>query len=101
MEIQSSIATLVLGGLAFSCLLISGLFFWQEIGEVNRKKPENEQISYFGMYPQKYARIKKEYKRLYPKGRVHTIGFIFEVVGFILLFLTAVSAGFFKHLAQK
>jgi hypothetical protein len=101
MDVHISLTTLVFLCVGISCAVISSFLFWQEIGEVNRKLPENEQISYLGMYPQKYTRIKREYKRLYPNGRIHRMGFVFEVVGFVFLFLAAVSAGFFNHWLAK
>ncbi len=89
--------SIVLGALAISCLLISGFIFTQEIGEVNRKLPEDQQISYWWMYSEKYMSIKKEYKRLYPQGRLHFAQFILQILGFVFLFLAVIAAGFFKH----
>ena len=96
-DIHISVTTLVFLCPGISCLLISGFLFIQEIGEVNRKLPENEQISYWGMHADKAWKIKHEYRRLYPNGRLHRLRFAFELVGFVLLFLAAVSAAFFKH----
>ena len=39
--------------LATSCAAMSGLLIYQEIGVVNRKLPDNEQIPYLFMYPGK------------------------------------------------
>jgi hypothetical protein len=46
------------------------------------------------MYPQKMARIKREYKRLYPSGKVEYWRFGFQIAGFVFLALTAIAAGF-------
>jgi hypothetical protein len=54
--------------LAATCAIISGFLGCQEIGEVNRKLPESQQIPYLLMYPGKMREIKTEYKRLYPTG---------------------------------
>jgi len=40
------------------------------IQEINRKLPEKEQISYLWGHPVKYRKIKNEYRRLYPSGRL-------------------------------
>ena len=93
---ELNFTSIVLGALAISCFVASGFFLTQEIGEINRKLPENQQISYWWMYAEKYARVKKEYKRLYPKGRIHLLGNIFGAVGIVLLLLAAIAAGFFR-----
>jgi hypothetical protein len=100
LEIHVSITTLILICLGASCLLISGLFSVQEIGEVNRKLPADEQISYWGMYAEKASRIKQQYKRLYPDGRLHRLRFIFEIIGFLLLLSALITSRFFGHLIR-
>jgi hypothetical protein len=93
---ELNLASIVLAALAGSCLLLSGFLLTQEVGEVNRKLPEDQQISYWWMHVDKYARIKREYKRLYPNGRIHTFSIIFEFAGFALGLLAAIAAGFFR-----
>jgi hypothetical protein len=87
---------LILFLLAISSIIFSAFLLWKEIGELNRKLPDTEQIPYFWMYTGKRMRIKHEYKRLYPNGRIDLAVFAFEFTGFILLILSAVAAGFFK-----
>lgn len=101
MGIQISLTTGIFLCLGISCGAVSTFFLCQEIGEVNRKMPEDKQISYFGMYPSKFSRIKKEYQRLYPDGWIHRIGSAFEIAAVVFLLLAAVSAGFFRNLAPK
>ena len=60
-----SLPTVVLFSLAGSCAILPSFLLWQEIGEINRKLPNAEQISYWGMQPAKMARIKREYRRPY------------------------------------
>ncbi len=79
--------------LATSCFVLSGFFIWQEIGEVNRKLPEDEQISYYWTSPTKMSRIKTEYKRLYPSGRVELLRVTFQIAGFVFLVLAALTSG--------
>jgi len=69
---------------------------WQEIGEINRKLPDAEQISHWGMHPVKMAKVKREYKRLYPSGRIDLMRHIFQYVGFASMALLLVPLGFFK-----
>jgi len=82
--------------LACSSCILSAFFLWQEIGEINRKLPDTEQISYWGMHPVKMARLKREYKRLYPSGKIDLMRRIFQYVGFAFMVLLLVPLGFFK-----
>ena len=91
-----SSTTLSLLALGATCGIVSGFFLMVEIGEINRKVPESEQISYLGIHPVKMARIKSEYKRLYPAGRAELCRVIFQTVAFVLLVLAAVAAGAFR-----
>jgi len=91
-----NLPSIVLGALAISCAVMSGLLLTQEIGEINRKLPEDRQISYWWMYSEKYTRIKTEYRRLYPSGRIHTLGVIFELAAFAFFLLAVAAAGFFQ-----
>ena len=51
-----------------------GLTIWSDlvvsamIEEVNRRLPEDQQVSYLWAYPGKLSKIKDHYKRFYPKG---------------------------------
>jgi hypothetical protein len=46
------------------------------IREVNRKRPEGDQLSYFAFTPQKSRMIVREYRRLYPDGNLHTYSYL-------------------------
>jgi len=48
------------------------------------------------MYPGKTGRIKTEYKRLYPNGRVNFWRSLFQGARFAFLALTAIGGGFLK-----
>jgi hypothetical protein len=89
--------SIVLAALATSCLVLSALCLTQEIGEINRQLPDDQQLSYWGMYTEKFVRVKHEYKRLYPRGRLHTAVNAFWIAGAFLLLLSAVAAGLLKH----
>jgi len=93
----------ILLALAASCCALSGFFLWQEIGEVNRKLSDAEQISYWGMHlsywgmhPLKMARIRKEYRRLYPSGKIDLMRRIFQYATFAFLALSLIPLGFFR-----
>lgn len=86
----------VLLGLACSCAVLSGFFLWQQIGEINRRLPDREQIPYWGMHPMKMARVRNEYKRLYPAGKIDLMRRLFQYAAFIFVGLLLIPLGFFK-----
>jgi len=91
-----SLPALSLLCLAFSSGMLSAFFLWQQIGEINRKLPDNEQISYWGMHPMKMARIKREYMRLYPSGKIDLMRRIFQYAAFAFMALSLIPLGFFR-----
>jgi hypothetical protein len=46
------------------------------IGEVNRKRQESDLVSYLGFTPQKSQMIFREYRRLYPDGKLHIYSYL-------------------------
>ena len=91
----------VLFVLAVSCIVVATFILGREIDEINRKLSAEEQISHLWMYTDKRLTIRREYRRLYPNGRLERLGFAFEILGFFLLACAAVSAGFFDHWLRK
>jgi hypothetical protein len=90
------LVALVLFAAAQVCAALGGYLQWIMLAEVNRKLPDAEQISYFLWYRGKYVRLLKEYRRLYPGGRLPTLSRVAFATG-VLLFLTAAGAfGFFR-----
>ena len=94
--ITFSIPAAILFSLACSCCILSGIFLLQEIGEVNRKLPDGGQISYWGMHSLKMARIKSEYRRLYPFGKVDLMRRIFQYAALAVMALLLIPLGFFR-----
>jgi hypothetical protein len=88
--------TLLFLSLGATCAIISGYMAFQEIGEVNRRLSEDQQFAYYGFYPGKMQRIKQEYRRLYPKGRVETLRVVFQIASFVFVALAFVEARFLK-----
>ena len=65
------VAGIILFCLAISAIILTNLFQMMMIGEINRKRPENKLVSYFGFTPFKTLRIFREYRHLYPVGKLH------------------------------
>jgi hypothetical protein len=71
-SIGLNIAGMIFLCLATSCLILSSLMTYQEIGEVNRKLPDDQQIPYILMYPGKNGEDKGRVQTLIPdrKSRI-------------------------------
>src|SRR5260370_32737522 len=67
----TAIVLIILFCLAVSAIFLCNLFLTMMIGEINRKREEGNLISYFGFTPFKTLRIFKEYRSVYPKGKLH------------------------------
>jgi hypothetical protein len=81
-----------------SCAIFGNLLLYVIVGRINEKVPENQKVSYLGWHPDKYRRVLKEHRRLYPESRsrlyLHLLtwgGFALGIVGFILLCLAGRS----------
>lgn len=70
-------------------IVASGLILYAMIGRVNRKLPDDEQISYLFFYPAKGIKITREYRRLYPRSHLNTVRIILNALGFILMAICA------------
>lgn len=57
------------------------------IGEINRKRQENKQISYFGFTFPKMLRIYREYRRLHSNGKLH----IYALGSFVLAIISLLA----------
>ena len=64
--------------LAMSGVFLGNMFMMMIIGEINRKRTDG--MSYFGFTPSKMIAIFKEYRKSYPKGRLH----VYFVASFVL-----------------
>jgi len=53
-----------------SGVVLANMFLIMIIGEINRKRPNGNLESYFGFTLPKMLRIFKEYRRLYPSGKL-------------------------------
>jgi hypothetical protein len=93
------VAGWILFSLGTTCAMLSNFILVQEIGEVNRKLPDDEQISYWFWWPGKAFHLFAEYKRLYPNGRLEFWRITLEIAAIIFavaLVLTIFPP--FKHL---
>lgn len=87
----------VITGIVAFCIAGTGVFFGNMlttimIGEINRKRREGDLVSYFGFTPQKARMIFREYRRLYPYGKLHIysyLAFVAVIAGMITVAVCA------------
>src|SRR5439155_10187192 len=90
-----NVPAVILLSIACSCAILSAFFLWQQIGEINRKLPDSEQISYWGMHPAKMAKMKRECKRLCPSGKTELMRRNVQDAAFAFMILLLIPLGFF------
>jgi hypothetical protein len=91
------IARLIIGIVAFcaatTAAIYSSMIEARMIDEINRKKSEGDLISQFWFTAQKHARIRKEYRQLYPDGKLLTYLWTATAVVFTGFVVVAVCLG--------
>jgi hypothetical protein len=84
----------VIAGLSSICVAATGLvaaniLLTAMIGEINRKRSDENLVSYLGFTFPKVQRVVEEYRRSYPAGRLH----IYTSIAFVLAIAALVAAG--------
>ena len=83
-----AVVGIVLFSVALSAIVLANLFLTMMIGEINRKRSDDNLVSYFGFTLPKMLRIFREYRRAYPTGKLHIyclISFAISVSGLIVV----------------
>ncbi len=65
------------------------------IGEINRRLPDEQKVSYLFGHFGKFAKISSEYRRLYPDGRLLQLYRALLLLGITLLIAFAWRIGMF------
>ena len=92
-----NLLVILLETLGVGCWLVSAALTYQEVGEINRKLPEDQQMSYFFFHLEKMIKISREYRRLYPHSSIDQLRYVLVIVGTIFLALAGATMGFFRH----
>ncbi len=93
---QHLVVGLVSFSLALTGLFLTNLFLVMMVGEINRKRVEGNQVSYFGYTFPKIVRIFNEYRSSHPEGKKHIyaiVAFAFAIAGLVGV---AAGLGFFS-----
>ena len=89
----------VIGIVALVCVSVCGLVATltnlEIVDSVNDKLPQPEQFEALGWYLSKYQRLHREYKRLYPDGRLRLKVRVVTMLMFAFLLISAWCFGFF------
>jgi len=95
MNFPPMVAVLLTG--AVTLMIGSALVISAMIGEVNRRLPENQQVSYLLGSPGKLKKIRDEYKRFYPKGNLARVLSVLWVFIVIMMAACALLIGLASH----
>ena len=76
---------LIFFSLATTCIIASGYVLFAMIGEINRRLPDEQKVSYLFGHFAKFAKVSGEYRRLYPDGRLLQLYRSFLFLGIVLL----------------
>ena len=87
----------VITGIVAFCIAGTGVFVgnmltMMMIGEINRKRREDDLVSYVGFTPQKARMIVREYRRFYPDGKLHIYSYLMVVAVVAGMITVAVCA---------
>jgi hypothetical protein len=87
----------VITGIVAFCIAGTGVFVgnmltMMMIGEINRKRREDDLVSYFGFTPGKARMIVREYRRLYQDGKLHIYSYLIVVAVIAAMMTVAVCA---------
>jgi hypothetical protein len=85
---------LLLVGGATGMMIWASLVIFAMIGKVNRRLPDDQQVSYLWGYPGKLSGIKEKYKRFYPKGALVKVLNVLTLLALIMMVAAAVYEGF-------
>jgi hypothetical protein len=90
---------IVVGIVALACGSVCGMMAtlanFEVADRVNDKLPKEEQFGWIGWYYSKTQRLHREYKRLYPGGRLVSKVRVLSALMFACLFICAWGVGLF------
>jgi hypothetical protein len=73
-----------------TAIIVANMITTAMIGEINRKRQDDKLMSYIGFTPSKTLQIFREYRSLYPDGRLHIYEFAVAFVGVVCMVMMAV-----------
>jgi hypothetical protein len=89
----------MVGIVAIACIAICGMIStftsWEMMDKVNEKLPKEERFTTLWWYASKYQRLHREYKRLYPDGRLLLKYRVLTALMFVCLLVCAWGFGLF------
>ena len=96
-------ARVIIGIIAIACISVCGpisTFTSSEmVDQVNARLPKSEQFEGLGWYTEKTLRLHREYRRLYPEGRLLFKLRVLTALMFACLLISAWAFGVFAKFA--
>jgi hypothetical protein len=86
------IAVVIVGSLSG---LVGALVNVAMIDKVNARLPKEQQFSYFGRSAQRMLRLWREYRRLFPDGKLHVVEGTLAAAALACVLCVAWALGFF------
>ncbi|NUS46283.1 MAG: hypothetical protein HOQ15_01685 [Gemmatimonadaceae bacterium] len=90
---ERTIAGIVALSVGVTGLVLANILLSMMIGEINRRRLDDDQVSYFGFTFPKMQRIFAEYRSSYPSGRLNLYALLAFAVAVAGLVITAVCIG--------
>ena len=91
---------ITVGIIALACVLVCGMLssfaLFEMMDKVNEKLSRQERFAPAWWYAEKYSRLFREYKRLYPEGRLQTRFHVLTALMFACLLVSAWGLGIFR-----
>lgn len=88
-------AAAVLFACAVSLMLSANVVFYKMIAQINVKPPEDERIGELWFTVSKNAKVLREYRRLYPSGRLNVLAILLFIAALSFMLAAAWEFGFF------
>jgi hypothetical protein len=91
---------ITVGIIAMACLpvcgMVSSFALFEMMDKVNEKLPRQERFAPAWWYAGKYSRLFRDYKRLYPEGRLQTRFQVLTALMFVCLLVCVWGFGTFR-----
>ena len=101
LELARMATCVIVGIVALACVSVCGMIatftIFEMVDKVNDRLPKGEQFESLGWYLSKYQRLRREYERLFPDGRLLFKYRVLKALMIACLLIGAWGFGFFAR----